>query len=113
MEKTVLANLGLRVVAKGLGDTISNTIADTAKSNEKTQEKLIKARSEGYINLEKLQEGVDALERSFTRQAKANELIIQQGVSVSNKVRETTNRIESRIDKSHNILGNEKKQIKE
>jgi len=114
MEKSVLANLGLRVVAKGLeqsvktskalGNAIATTIADTAKSNEKTADILQKARTEGYINLDKLQEGVDALERSFLKQAQANELIIKQGVTVANKVRETTERLEKKIDKGSNAL---------
>ena len=106
MEKAVLANLGLRVVAKGLensvnqskalGDAIANTIADTAKSNEKTAEKLIKARTEGYIDLSKLQEGVESLERTFEKEAKANELIIKQGLVIAKSVRATTQRLEKR-----------------
>ncbi|NQY95350.1 MAG: hypothetical protein HRT43_14385 [Campylobacteraceae bacterium] len=107
MEKAVLANLGLRVVAKGLensvnqskalGDAIANTIADTAKSNEKTAEKLIKARTEGYIDLSKLQEGVESLERTFEKEAKANELIIKQGLVIAKSVRATTQRLEKRV----------------
>lgn len=107
MEKAVLANLGLRVVAKGLensvnqskalGDAIANTIADTAKSNEKTADKLIKARTEGYIDLSKLQEGVESLERTFEKEAKANELIIKQGLIISKNVRSTTQRLEKRV----------------
>ena len=115
MEKAVLANLGLRVVAKGLetsvnqskalGSAIANTIADTAKANEKTAAKLQKARTEGYIDLEKLKEGVDALERTFEQEAKANELIIKQGLIVSKSVRSATERLEKRI--STNILNTE------
>lgn len=109
MEKAVLANLGLRVVAKGLedsvnaskalGSAIANTIADTAKANEKTADKLIQARTEGYIDLAKLQEGVDALTRTFEKEAKANQLIIQQGLSVAKKIKEATVMLESKIDK--------------
>jgi len=115
MEKAVLANLGLRVVAKGLensvnqskalGDAIANTIADTAKSNEQTADKLIKARQEGYIDLSKLQEGVESLERTFEKEAKANELIIKQGLVVSKNVRATTQRLEQRV---HTNLQSEK-----
>ena len=115
MEKAVLANLGLRVVAKGLensvnqskalGDAIANTIADTAKSNEKTAEKLIKARTEGYIDLSKLQEGVESLERTFEKEAKANELIIKQGLVIAKSVRATTQRLEQRV---HTNLQSEK-----
>ena len=94
MEHAVLANLGLRVVAKGLeqsvnmtkamGNIISDTIADTAKTTEKTAKKLQTARTEGYIDLKKLQEGADALERMFEEEAKANELIIKNGLVISN-----------------------------
>lgn len=110
MENAVLANLGLRVVAKGLersvnqskalGDAIANTIADTAQSNEQTAEKLQRARTEGYIDIQKLQEGVDALERTFEREAQANALIIKQGLSVAKEVRASTQRLEQRIDTS-------------
>ena len=125
MEKSVLANLGLRVVAKGLeksvkqskalGDAIASTIADTAKANEKTTEYLIKARTEGYINLDKLQEGIDSLERTFKRQAQANELIIKQGLTVSKSIRSTTERLENKIDKSlvENYNNQETEKIKE
>jgi len=109
LEKAVLANLGLRVVAKGLensvnqskalGSAIANTIADTAAANEKTAIKLQEARTGGYIDLQKLQEGVDALERTYEREAEANALIIKQGLAVSQKVREATARLESRIDR--------------
>jgi hypothetical protein len=109
MEKAVLANLGLRIVAKSLeesvnqskalGDAIANTIADTAKANEKTTDKLIQARVEGYIDLNKLQEGVDALTRTFEKEAKANQLIIEQGLIVSKKLQEATKQLESKIDK--------------
>ncbi len=110
MEKAVLVNLGLRVVAKGLensvnqskalGDAIATTIADTAKANEKTADKLIKARTEGYIDLSKLQEGVESLERTFEKEAKANALIIKQGLVISKNVRATTQRLEKRINTS-------------
>ncbi len=107
MENAVLANLGLRVVAKSLeksvqtskalGSAISDTIADTAVANEKTANELQKARTEGYIDLKKLQEGVDALERTFKQESKANELIIKQGLVVSKNVRTATNRLEQRV----------------
>jgi hypothetical protein len=112
MQNAILANLGLRVVSKGLensvnqsqalGSAIANTIANTAKSNEKTAEKLQQARVKGYIDLDKLKEGVDALERTFTKEAKANELIIKQGLVVSKNIRETTSRLEKRVSVESN-----------
>lgn len=117
MEKAVLANLALRVVAKGLeksvnqskalGDAIANTIADTAQANEKTAEKLHTARAEGYINLDKLQEGVASLERTFEREAQANKLIIKQGLTVARTIKSATNRLEKRIDQNSSMLQNE------
>jgi len=113
MEKAVLANLGLRVVAKGLensvnqskalGSAIANTIADTAAANEKTSIKLQKARTEGYIDIAKLQEGVDSLTRTFEREAQANKLIIKQGLSVAKTIKTATNSLEARIDQSAEI----------
>ena len=115
MEKAVLANLGLRVVSKGLetsvnqsqalGSAIANTIADTASSNEKTANKLQEARVKGYIDIDKLKEGVDALERTFEKEAKANELIIKQGLVVSKSVRAATLRLEQRV--TNNIVNQE------
>jgi len=110
MENAVLANLGLRVVAKSLeksvqmskalGSAISETIADTALANEKTAGELQKARTEGYIDLKKLQEGVDALERTFEKEAEANKLIIKHGLVVSKTVRSATTKLEQRINKT-------------
>lgn len=113
MEKAVLANLGLRVVAKSLersvnaskalGGAIAETMADTAKSNEKTADKLQQARTEGYIDLAKLEEGVRSLEATFEKEAKANALIIKQGLAVSKALKKSTDRLEERIDMSRTI----------
>jgi hypothetical protein len=112
MQNAVLANLGLRVVAKSLansvnqskalGNAIANTIADTAKSTEETAGKLQKARVEGYINLKKLQEGADALERMFKQEAKSNKLIIKQGLVISKSVSATTARLEQKVSNFNN-----------
>lgn len=110
METAVLANLGLRIVSKGLedsvnqsralGSAIANTIADTALANEKTADKLNEARIKGYIDLDKLQEGVDALTRTFEKESKINELIIHKGLFVAKQLKEATMMLESRIDKN-------------
>lgn len=110
MENAVLANLGLKVVANSLaqsvemtaamGNVIADTMADTGHTTEKTSEKLRNARIKGNINLDKLKEGMEALERTFIAEANANKLIIEKGIQVSKQVSEMTDKLEAHLDHS-------------
>lgn len=114
LQDAVLANLGLKVVSTALaksvemtemlGDTIANTIVDTGLSNEKTAAKLRDVRVKGNINIDKLKEGIDAIERTMKAEAKANQLVIEKGIKVAKEVSEMTDRIDSRLDQNDNAL---------
>jgi hypothetical protein len=114
MENAVLANLGLKVVANSLaksvdmtaamGNIIADTMADTGHTTEKTSEKLRNARIKGNINLDKLKEGMEALERTFIAEANANKLIIEKGVQVSQQVSAMTDKLEAHLDNSENSM---------
>lgn len=112
LERSVLANLALRVVATELAasvaateqlkKTIGDTIADTAKVINQSTDTLIAARSSAAINLEALEEGCKQLEEVFAKQANANREIIEKGTQTSRKLSELTARLSARIDGSMN-----------
>ena len=116
MERAVLANLGLKVVASSLsksvdmtqamGDTIAQTMKDTGLTTEKTAGKLRDARTKGNINLDKLKEGMEALVRTYEAEAQANKEIIEKGVAVSKEVKAMTDKLSSHIDQSENAMNN-------
>ena len=116
MERAVLANLGLKVVANSLaesveltsamGNTIAATMEDTGLTTEKTAGKLREARVKGNINLDKLKAGMDALVRTYEAEAVANKMIIEKGIAVSKEVSAMTDKLSSHIDQSENAMKN-------
>ena len=107
LERAVLANLGLRVVSVGLersvdltqmlGDTIADTMKDTAGVNERTAKKLRDARKDGIINLDTLQTAIDTIVRTLDDEAKADRLLIEHGAEVGERISEMTDRLSRRI----------------
>lgn len=106
MERTVLANLGLRVTAiemqasmgvtAALSNTIGETIADTGTVIRTSGEKMTEARSTANINLDGLRKGAAELEAFFEQQARANAEIIEKGRAVNAELTGMVKRLEGR-----------------
>jgi uncharacterized protein YaaN involved in tellurite resistance len=108
LERSVLANLGLRVVASELAasvaaveqlkHTIGETIADTGRIINKTTDIMIEAKASASISIEGLEEGCRQLDEAFNKQAAANHQIIELGTQTSHKLSDLTARMRSRIE---------------
>jgi uncharacterized protein YaaN involved in tellurite resistance len=107
LEQAVLANLGLRVVSDGiekavdltqeLGDVIASTMLDTANTNDRTAQKLRKAREEGVINLEILQQAVDVIVKTLDDEAESDRRLIEKGTEVGKKLSGMTEQLRKHI----------------
>lgn len=115
LERTVLANLGLRAVAGELGrslsiteqmkQTIGETLADTGKQINQYGDQLNNARSQAMINLSGLEKGCVELEEFFTKQAVANRQIIDVGIQTSRQLSGMTSRMRKRVEGGHDNIG--------
>ncbi len=108
LERSILASLGLAVVAaelsasvkmtESLKDAIGNTLVDTAKNLNKTGEQITKARSGALVNIDKLEEACKQLEELFEKQAVANREIISKGTETSVRLSGMTNKLRTRVE---------------
>ena len=108
LERSILASLGLAVVAaelrasikmtEGLKEAIGNTLVDTAKSLNKTSDQLTKVRSGALVNLDKLEEACNQLDELFKKQANANKEIISRGALTSNRLSAMTDKLRARVE---------------
>lgn len=118
LEKSVLANLGLKIVAQdtkksveitsNLGEAISNTILDTANTIKNTQTILKEKSINGYFNLDKLQDSFDTIMDILEEEKNMNDDIIEKGVIVSNTIRNITSNLEKKNFKVKTIENLEK-----
>ncbi len=127
LERSILASLGLAVVAselsasvkmtESLKEAIGNTLVDTAKNLNKTGEQITKARSSALVNIDKLEEACKQLEELFDKQSTANKEIISRGAATSNRLSSMTNKLRERVENSdgnvESIASTMSKQIEE
>jgi hypothetical protein len=107
LEKSVLANLGLRVAAAELSQSlritdamsqsIGQTIADTGEQLNAAGDTLVRARSSALVNIDELERGCNALNDLLDKQAEANRQVIVRGAETSNRLVEMTQRLRGRI----------------
>jgi hypothetical protein len=108
LERSVLANLGLRVasaeiaesvnVTEQLKGTIGTTILDTTKQIGATADQMNKARASALINMESLQQSCKAMEEIYEKQAAANKMVIEVGGQTIGQLKELTGRLRKRIE---------------
>ncbi len=108
LERSILASLGLAVVAaelsasvkvtEGLKEAIGNTLVDTATSLNKTGDQITKARSEAIVNIDKLEEACNQLDDLFKKQANANKEIINNGAATSQRLTKLSQKLRERVE---------------
>ncbi len=127
LERSILASLGLAVVAaelsasvkvtEGLKEAIGNTLVDTAKSLNKTGDQITKARSEAIVNIDKLEEACNQLDDLFKKQANANKEIINNGAATSQRLTKLSQKLRERVEDGkgsvESLTNSVRKQIEE
>jgi uncharacterized protein YaaN involved in tellurite resistance len=108
LERSVLANLGLRVasaeiaesvnVTEQLKHSIGQTILDTTKQIGDTADKMNQARSSALINMESLEQSCVAMEEMYAKQAAANKMVIEVGGQTAAKLKELSGRLRKRVE---------------
>jgi len=114
LERSVLANLGLRVVSAELATsinvteqmkkTIGDTIKDTSEQINESTDKLIAARSSATINLDALEAACSQMEEVYEKMATANKEVIEKGGETSKHLSEMNAKLRQRVENSHNQM---------
>lgn len=111
LKRSVIANLGLSVAAQELQSSmkvtenmrqaIGNTVADTAGRMEEMGGHMAEMRAKGGVDLDKLEQACQSMERFFAQQAKANETIIREGANSMNRLADMSSRLRKRAEGGH------------
>lgn len=111
LKRSVIANLGLSVAARELQSSmevteqmrtaIGTTVTDTAGRLEDMGGRMAEMRAKGGVDLDKLEEACQSMERFFAQQARANEVIITQGAVSMNRLADMSSRLRKRAEGGH------------
>lgn len=114
LRRSILASLGLNVAAVELEETIEitnalanaigNTLADSGKRVADMSERMAASRVQGGINLDHLEAACKDIERAFVAQAKANQVIIDQGGKSIERLADISQRLSSKTAGGHSAM---------